>query len=115
MTNQMSRTARALSEEQVRVVLTAEHLSSRHLSDLMGVSMNTIQKIRRGYSYRDFVPDLPRWEDARQTRCERTPVCERCIHWLRGCSLGFPEAQRSMFFAGQCSAWRPADRAEAGE
>jgi hypothetical protein len=106
----MKPAARALNEEQVKIILEAEHLTSRALAQIMGVSMNTVQKIRRGYSYRSVVPDVPRWEDARPTRYERDNMtCERCIHWIRGCTMGFPEAQRSMLFARQCSVWSPND------
>lgn len=101
---------RALSEEQVKVILEAEHLTSRSLAQIMGVSMNTVQKVRRGFSYRDAVPDIPRWEDARPTRYQRdNMICERCIHWLKGCTMGFPEAQRSMTFARYCSVFSPHD------
>jgi hypothetical protein len=105
----MKPAARALTEEQIRVVLAArQHMKSRQLAAIMGVSLCTIQKIWRGDSYKEVAPDMPRFPSPTVPE-QASLVCERCIHWLKGhCTLQFPES-RNVSFARQCSVFVPND------
>jgi hypothetical protein len=102
----MNITQRALTDEQIRVILESKHLSGRRLADIMDVPVNTIQKVRRGFSYVTVHPEIPRWDvDQRRTRYSllSRERCDKCIHWIKEqCSMAFPEA-RDVRFASQWS------------
>lgn len=96
---------RKLSEDAIRTILTRTDLTMRQVADLYGVAPETAQKIRRGDSYSDVLPELPR---IKRTQQERTtgPRCNECVHDLDGrCTLGFPERIRSNAAAVVCAAY----------
>jgi hypothetical protein len=105
----MNTAQRALTAEQVRIILESTHISGRRLADTMGLPANTIQKVRRGFSYVSVHPEIPRWEaDQRRIQCEENTVerCDRCVHWMKEhCTLDFPES-RDIRFASRCAAYR---------
>ena len=105
----MNTTQRALSDEQIKVILESKHIAGRRLADIMNVPVNTIQKVRRGFSYVNVHPEIPRWDaDQRRVRYsnEMLERCDRCIHWLKErCTMDFPEA-RDIRFASRCSVFK---------
>lgn len=65
------------------------------------ISIETINRIRRGESHGDVFPELPRWGSR---------SCRQCIHWCGGCGYGIPEVRREgPLFARFCSTFQEED------
>ena len=99
---------RVLTAQQVRVILMSPTRSLRALASQLGVSRETVRKVRLGLFYADVLPDLPRQRPGR--RAEVVPVvtdgpsCERCRSWRDGqCREGFPDPlEEGVGFAADC-------------
>jgi hypothetical protein len=89
----------ALSEDDVRLVLTSE-LSSRQLGRQLGRSKEAIAAIRRGTIHQNTCPEIPRWKVQRGG-----PSCQDCQHWVgERCGMGFPDPiEEGPGFAADCS------------
>ena len=88
-----------LSDEQARAVITSE-LSAYRMADKLGVSPSTIKDIRTGRIYAAVTADLRNAAPPRKQN-----YCNECIHYDKGCTLGFPEA-RNASYAGICSVFQ---------
>lgn len=97
--------SRKLSEEQVRLVLTATDMTNPQIAELVGVSKDAIQKIRAGHTYAEMLPELERPNKGAPR--STGPRCTSCVHYFRGtCTMGFPEVrERGIYAASQCSAY----------
>ena len=90
------RDCRRLTDRQVRLILTSPR-SLKSLAAELGVSDETIRKVRLGLSYADVAPRLPRQRPG-------APSCERCSSWGDGaCREGFPDPlEEGPAFARDC-------------
>ena len=89
-----------LTEEEIRFILTTQQ-SGHTLGPELGRSKEAISAIRRGITYKDVCPDLPRWNHG-----SRKVSCLNCIHWDERCGMGFPDpAIEGLGFAADCSVY----------
>lgn len=107
MTKLKSGVRARLTDEQARAIVTSE-LSAYRLADKLGLSPSTVKDVRTGRIYAAVTADL---RDAAPQRKQN--YCNECIHYDKGCTLGFPEA-RNGSYASVCSVfqeddgkWRP--------
>ncbi len=64
----------------------------------LNVSKQCINQVRKGLTYKNLAPDLPR-----RSSEPRVP-CTSCAYWgASGCGLEVPEALTDPFFARECS------------
>ena len=70
------------TEQMVVRALTSWGIQQRDIGGELGVSGAWVSNVRRGANHAKVRPDLPRWRS-----------CERCHHWERRCTLGFPEPE----------------------
>ncbi len=73
---------RPLSEQDIVLILESP-VSDAQIAVQYGLSRQSIQKIRRGKTYADIRPDIPR---------RSNQSCTKCQHWHNDyCSFGFPD------------------------
>lgn len=106
-----------------RSVLTSPiEQSNGVIAERLGVSRETVRKIRDGRLHAKLCPDLDRLEPPGRAGCGRT--CTQCEHWISNryrvidpeghdirrlgiCGLGIPEAENVRFARG-CGAFTEA-------
>jgi hypothetical protein len=96
------RDAGALTEDEVRLVLTSP-LSGAKLARELGRSKEAINAIRRGTFHAKTLPELPRRQAKRRVVPELS--CHVCAHWRSSeCGMGFPDPiEEGPAFAADCS------------
>jgi hypothetical protein len=84
-----------LTPDQVLMILTRKDMTLRQLSETLGVSFSTVQKVWQNKSHRHIHPDIPRRPRSERThasQCAIGPRCPQCVHYFKGaCSMSFPE------------------------
>lgn len=90
------------SDAVIRQVLLSQD-SHATVAATLGCSTEAIRLIRVGRSYRQCVPDIPRW--SKRVAVADAPNCRYCVHWAGSqCGLGFPDPlQEGLQFAKDCS------------
>lgn len=93
-----------LTNDQVRMILERRDLSARSLAEELGRTGEAICQVRRGNSYRDVLPEIPRWG----ARKLQGLSCHSCAHWRNRCEMGFPDPEEEgPGFAADCSFYEP--------
>lgn len=73
---------RTLTEDAVVDILESR-ISDAKAGEKYGISRQSVQQIRRGNTYANVRPDIPR---------RNNHSCKKCEHWRDGyCSFGFPD------------------------
>ena len=109
-----------LSDEAILYILTADE-SQVQIAQSVDRSTSLVGNVRRGFSYRNVHPDVPRnkpWgRSARtpqkpKTQKQKMPsiTCIKCIHYLgsfeKPCGLGHPDpVEEGLKFAADCSTY----------
>jgi hypothetical protein len=104
--------AERLIDNAAVMVIRQSTDSYQLLADQYGCSRELIRQIRSGLIYKDL---LPHW--FRSPAVAGDPTCQQCIHWIDGCSMGFPDVEiEGPRFARDCSVFEvqhPTHRAAA--
>lgn len=87
------------TEENIREILESSE-THRTLAAKYDCHHNAISLIRRGRSYRNVAPEIPRWT--------KDITCHSCIHWdAKGCTLGHEDPiEEGIRFARFCSCYQ---------
>lgn len=96
-----------LTDDEVRMILERRNISARRLANDLGRSAEAICQVRAGISYRNVLPEIPRWGARKSMRAS----CHACVHWRSRCVMGFPDPEEEgPGFAADCSLFeqRPA-------
>lgn len=106
-----AKSQRTVTDEQVRIVLTDARPAMEMARDL-GINKDSIGRIRRGVTYADVHPEIPRWVD-RMPIVVLADTCGSCVHFdaegWRPCDIGMPEA-RSGHRSPACGSYLPVTR-----
>lgn len=93
-----------LTDDQVRLILERRDLSAKGLAKELGRTRQAICQIRRGDTYRDVLPEVPRWDNSNL----QVVSCHNCIHWRNRCGMDFPDPiEEGPGFAVDCSFYKP--------
>ena len=92
------------SEADVRLILQSPDRTLNSLAAELGCSRETVRQVRRGLSYIDVHPELPRQGARPAPPPAGAPSCLRCNHWQNDdCGIGFPDPlEEGPGFAADC-------------
>lgn len=92
-----------LTEDQVREILLARDVNHASMARRFHKTLQAIRHIRYGWSYRDFCPEVERWDQG-----IGHATCTLCCHWRReSCGFGFPDPlEEGLTFARECLHFR---------
>lgn len=89
----------ALTDEQLREVLTELHINDEVMAQRMGRTRQSISQIRNGTTLAKRCPDLPR-----RTKFVDGLTCTTCRHWRGQCGFDLPDpVEEGIGFARDCS------------